>query len=98
MAWIRACVFVGSLSVLVNRSPIEEISIKKGLNQEEPLAPFLFLLMVEGLSDSLKKLVYEGVFEGFKAWINGVQVNNLQHSNDTIIVGVQSEDNLLTNK
>jgi len=46
--WIRACVFCGNLSVLVNGSPTEEINIQRGLKQGDPLAPFLFLLVVEG--------------------------------------------------
>jgi len=35
---MRACVFGGSMSVLVNGSPTEEINIQRGLKQGEPLA------------------------------------------------------------
>jgi len=48
--WIRACVFCGNLSVLVNGCPTKEVNIQRGLKQGDPLAPFLFLLVVEGLS------------------------------------------------
>jgi len=48
--WIRACVFCGNLSVLVNGCPTEEVNIRRGLKQGDPLALFLFLLVVEGLS------------------------------------------------
>jgi hypothetical protein len=39
--WMRACVCNGNMSVLVNGSPTEEISIKRGLKQGDPLAPAL---------------------------------------------------------
>jgi hypothetical protein len=42
--WMRACVCNGNMSVLVNGSPTEEISIKRGLKQGDPLAPFYFFL------------------------------------------------------
>jgi hypothetical protein len=53
--WIKTCVFRGNLSVLVNDSPTEEINIQRGLKQWDPLAPFLFLLVVEGLSGAIRR-------------------------------------------
>ncbi|GAU50741.1 hypothetical protein TSUD_99110 [Trifolium subterraneum] len=53
-SWIRACVFSGNLYVLVNGSPAKEINIQRGLKQGDPLAPFLFLLVVEGLSGAVR--------------------------------------------
>jgi hypothetical protein len=40
--WMRACVFAGNMSVLVNGNATEEIDIQRGLKQGDPLAPFLF--------------------------------------------------------
>jgi len=48
--WTKACVFGGSMSILVNGSPTEEINIQRGLKQGDPLALFLFLLVAEGFS------------------------------------------------
>ena len=42
VAWMKACVFGGSMSILVNGSPTEEINIQRGLKQGDPLAPFYF--------------------------------------------------------
>lgn len=39
---MKACVCGGSMSILVNGTPMEEINIQRGLKQGDPLAPFLF--------------------------------------------------------
>jgi len=40
--WMKACLFGGNMSILVNGSPTEEINVQRGLKQGDPLAPFLF--------------------------------------------------------
>lgn len=47
----RACMFVGNLPVMVNGYQPQMSSIQKSLKQGVPLTFFLFLLVVEGLSD-----------------------------------------------
>lgn len=49
-SWKHACVFHKNLTVLVNGYPVQENNIQRGLKQDNPLAPFLFLLVMEGLS------------------------------------------------
>jgi hypothetical protein len=44
VGWMKACVFGGSMSVLVNGSLTEEISIQRGLKQGDPLALFFILV------------------------------------------------------
>ncbi|MCI15293.1 RNA-directed DNA polymerase (Reverse transcriptase) [Trifolium medium] len=65
-SWIWACVFSGNMSILVNGSPTEEINIQRGLKQGDPLAPFLFLLVAEGLGGLMKRAVDLNRFSGFR--------------------------------
>jgi hypothetical protein len=97
-AWIRACVYAGSMSVLVNGSPTAEINIQRGLKQGDPLAPFLFLLVAEGLGGLMKKAVETNRFRGFKVGSNGVIVSHLQYADDTLCIGEASIENLWTLK
>jgi hypothetical protein len=61
------------MSILVNGSPTEEIIIKCGLKQGDPLAPFLFLLVAEGLGGLMRRAVEINRFKGFRdrifAWL-----------------------------
>jgi hypothetical protein len=96
--WIRACVFAGSMSVLINGSPSEEINIQRGLKQGDPLAPFLFLLVAEGLGGLMKRAVEINRFRGFKVGGSDVVISHLQYADDTICVGEATIENLWTLK
>jgi hypothetical protein len=96
--WIRACVFAGNLSVLVNGSPTKEFNIQRGLKQGDPLAPFLFLLVAEGFGGVMKKAVSERLFKGFSIGSEGIDISHLQYADDTLCVGEASVQNLWTLK
>jgi hypothetical protein len=96
--WIRACVFAGNLSVLVNGSPTPEINIQRGLKQGDPLAPFLFLLVVEGFSGVMRNAVNKNLFKGFSFSRAPVVISHLQYADDTLCIGEASVSNLWTLK
>jgi hypothetical protein len=54
------------MSVLVNGSPTADFNAGKGLRQGDPLSPFLFLIVVEGLSGLMRKAVENHLFHGYK--------------------------------
>ncbi|PNX99671.1 cysteine-rich receptor-like protein kinase, partial [Trifolium pratense] len=92
--WMRACTFAGNLSVLVNGSPTGEIGIQRGLKQGDPLAPFLFLLVVEGLSGVVSKAVDLRIFKGLAVGSPPVVISHLQYADDTLCIGEASVENL----
>ncbi|GAU51294.1 hypothetical protein TSUD_240270 [Trifolium subterraneum] len=67
--WIRACVFAGNLSVLVNGSPTSEINIQLGLKQGDPLAPFLFPFGGGGVCGVDAKCGGEESFQRVSYWV-----------------------------
>ncbi|GKA17574.1 RNA-directed DNA polymerase, eukaryota, reverse transcriptase zinc-binding domain protein [Tanacetum coccineum] len=62
ISWIRGCLFSVITSVLLNGSPSREFSLHQGLRQGDPLSPFLFILVMEGLSVAIKDAIFVGLF------------------------------------
>jgi hypothetical protein len=94
IGWIRACVFGGNLSVLVNGSPTREINIHRGLKQGDPLAPFLFLLVAEGFGGAMRRAELLGLFKGFNIRSGGPTISHIQYADDTLCIGEASVENL----
>jgi hypothetical protein len=96
--WIKACVFAGNLSVLVNGSPTPEVNIQRGLKQGDPLAPFLFLLVAEGFAGLMRSAVEKKLFKGFGVGPDNLIVSHLQYADDTLCIGEATMENLWTLK
>ncbi|MCH99815.1 LINE-1 reverse transcriptase like, partial [Trifolium medium] len=45
------------MSILINGRPTEDFKVERGLRQGDPLSPFLFLIVVEGLAGMMRKAV-----------------------------------------
>ncbi|XP_058725894.1 uncharacterized protein LOC131597202 [Vicia villosa] len=84
--WMEKLVFKSHMSVLVNGSPTKDFEVGKGLRQGDPLSPFLFVVVVEGLTGLIRKSIEVGEFESFSIH-RKCEVDILQFTNDTLLVG-----------
>jgi hypothetical protein len=66
-AWIRTCISTVRFSIMVNGSPSGFFGSSRGLRQGDPLSPLLFLLVMEVLSQLLRRTEEAGLIRGFKA-------------------------------
>jgi len=82
--WIKGCLESASVSVLVNRSPTREFFPRKGLRQGDPLAPFLFLIVVEGLAGVTRVAKEKKLIDSLEVGKDKVKVNMLQYADDTL--------------
>lgn len=90
---MKACIFSGSVLVLVNGSPTKEFQMEMGLRQGDSLAPFLFLIAAEGLYGLFKKSVDYGFFEALNLGTDS-SYHILQYAYDTLIMCKNSRENL----
>ncbi|GLT56373.1 hypothetical protein SLA2020_294170 [Shorea laevis] len=93
--WIKECLSTARCSVLVNGSPTEEFVVEKGLRQGDPLSPFLFLMIMEGLNGLVKKAEIEGLLQGIEIGRRGLTISLLQFADDTVILGRADKENVL---
>jgi len=62
--WIMSCVNSNSFSVLINGEHSNLFGASWGLQQGDPLSPYFFLLLVEGLGQLIKRNVEGGFIQG----------------------------------
>lgn len=68
--WVMALVTSSIFSILVNGSPSKTFIPSRGLTKGDPLSPFLFILMMEGLDRSIKHAKEVGKIKGLQLFDN----------------------------
>jgi hypothetical protein len=61
---IYECLSSSKLSVLINESPSKEFSVRRGLLQGDPISPFLFDIVAEGLSVLFQRASSGNIIKG----------------------------------
>ncbi|GJX88576.1 RNA-directed DNA polymerase, eukaryota [Tanacetum coccineum] len=92
-SWIRGIFSSNMSSILVNGSPTKEFPISCGLKQGDPLAPLLFILVMESLHLSVSRAVNDGIFKGLQLH-DQVTLSHLFYADDVVFVGEWSNLNL----
>ncbi|GKV01589.1 hypothetical protein SLEP1_g14135 [Rubroshorea leprosula] len=92
--WINECLKTAEVSVLLNGSTTKQFKMQRGLRQGDPLSPFLFLIVAEGLNGIISSAASLGLFNGIEIGQCGMNVTHLQFADDTIVFGNASEENI----
>ncbi|KAK1416690.1 hypothetical protein QVD17_25805 [Tagetes erecta] len=91
--WIRNCVSSTRASVLINGSPTGEFVASRGLRQGDPLSPFLFSIVMEALSVSIRMASGSGLFNGIRLPNGGIVITHCMYADDTLFLGDWSVQN-----
>lgn len=92
------CITSAHASVLVNGSPSGDFKLERGLRQGDPLSPFLYLLVAEGLSILVSRAVDAGIFEAAELGRNKVRISHIQYADDIVFVGSGKDSNIVAMK
>lgn len=83
--WILECCSSVSMSIMINGSATKDFQTQKGLRQGDPLSPFLFNIVAEGLNIMLERAKGRNIIRGTTVGREGVCISHLQFADDTIL-------------
>lgn len=93
-ALISECYMVDSSAQLFNGSVFDRVKVERGLRQEDPISPYLFILMSELLSRMLLKLESEGKIQGVRFGRTGPAISHLFFADDILIFFRANKENV----
>lgn len=68
------------------------------MRQGDPLSPFLFLIVAEGLHLLIEKAKSENLLSGVEVDKSGLYVSHIQYADETILLALASQSNKLAIK
>lgn len=78
------CITTVTYPVLINGQPTKTIFPKRGLRQDDPISPYLYILCTEGLSRLIKQNIQNQRIHGFKASRSGPTISHLLFTDDSL--------------
>ena len=82
---VSACIRSFTYSILLNGQPYGLITPSRGLRQGDPLSPYLFLMVTEGLHVLFKKAEENENINGVSLCAAGPRVSHLLFANDSLV-------------
>ena len=82
---VMTCVTITSFSILLNGKPYGNVPPSRGIRQENPLSPYLFLLCAEGFTSLLAKAKNDGKIHGASICRGAPKVSNLLFTDDSLL-------------
>ncbi|XP_071688860.1 uncharacterized protein [Rutidosis leptorrhynchoides] len=93
-SWVRMVLVSARTSILVNGSLTKEFAIRRGLRQGDPISPFLFLIVMEGLHLCIKEKIRAGALSGASVGNPSITLSHLFYADDAIFISSWRRNNL----
>ena len=84
-SWVMECVCSVKYSVRCNGELLKQFIPTRGLRQGDPLSPYLFLFIANGLVALMNKKIRDGVLTPVKIVRNSPGISNLLFADDSLI-------------
>ncbi|XP_037493252.1 uncharacterized protein LOC105630354 [Jatropha curcas] len=85
VSWMHMCFAKVTYSVNVNGIEVGPILPGRGLRQGDPISPYLFLIVAEGLSLLLQNAERRGLIHGCRAAANCPRISHLFFADDSLL-------------